>query len=345
MKLKNYFFLWAFLCLNTIYAQKNHLVSVAQKVNVVESATHLNFGNHNDYVKIQGINLANSPITIEFYAKINNPYQAGYVLSQGVEAYSQQLQIGFRNGLFHFSFFGNDLFISNYNSDANWHHWACVYDPATYVRSVYQDGVLVGQNSTSPYQGSGDLLLGLRTLYNNTGFFGDLDDLRIWNVARTSAEINSNKECELVGNETGLLAYYKFNQGDAYGNNVGISSLLDATSHGYHGTFHSFNLSGSQSNFLSGSPVSNCTVLNTANFNIDTDITIFPNPTLGSVEVNLKSLTNVTVSVYDVSGRELIHKSLSAKENRIDISNLKSGMYSFIIKSTEGTTVKKILKN
>ncbi|NIJ45505.1 hypothetical protein FHR24_001973 [Wenyingzhuangia heitensis] len=345
MKLKNYFFLLTFLCLNNAIAQNNTLTSATQKTNAVEQATYLNFGSQNDYVRIPGISINNSSLTIEFYARIYNPYQAGYILSQGVEAQNQQLQIGFRSsGEFHFSFYGNDMFIPSYNRDSNWHHWACVYDISSGLRSVYQDGNLVGQSGTSPYVGTGDLLLGLRTLYNNTGYYGDLEDLRIWNVVRTSAEIISNKECELVGNETGLLAYYKFNQGESRGYNRGIASLLDETANAHNGTFHSFHMSGSQSNFVAGSPVSSCTVLSTSNINLTSELQLSPNPTTGIVNVNISNLTNVSVLVYNLNGKEVFNTVLSKGENSVDISHFQSGMYSFKITSAEGIVVKKVLK-
>ena len=47
----------------------------------------------------------------------------------------------------------------------------------------------------------------------NIFFKGDVDEVRIWNVARTAQEINSTKDVELSGRENGLIAYYNFNGG------------------------------------------------------------------------------------------------------------------------------------
>jgi len=41
---------------------------------------------------------------------------------------------------------------------------------------------------------------------------GYLDDIRIWNVARTQSEIQDNMYIELTGNESGLIGYWKFNE-------------------------------------------------------------------------------------------------------------------------------------
>ncbi|MFZ1987607.1 MAG: LamG-like jellyroll fold domain-containing protein [Minisyncoccia bacterium] len=56
---------------------------------------------------------------------------------------------------------------------------------------------------------------------------GLLDDVRLWNVARTGTEISNNKSTELVGNETGLAAYYKFN--NAYSDTTSNGNNLTAS--------------------------------------------------------------------------------------------------------------------
>jgi hypothetical protein len=81
------------------------------------------------------------------------------------------------------------------------------------------------------------------------------DELRIWNVAKTPAEIQASMSNELTGNETGLVAYYNFNQGITAGNNAGITSLNDKTSNAYNGTLHNFTLNGATSNWVAGVPL------------------------------------------------------------------------------------------
>ncbi|HBK84747.1 MAG TPA: hypothetical protein DDZ53_01795, partial [Firmicutes bacterium] len=44
-------------------------------------------------------------------------------------------------------------------------------------------------------------------------FNGIIDDVRIWNIARTQQQIRDNMNKELVGNESGLVGYWKFNEG------------------------------------------------------------------------------------------------------------------------------------
>lgn len=78
-------------------------------------------------------------------------------------------------------------------------------------------------------------------------FDGDIDEVRIWDRALSCTEVDEQRNCELDGNEDGLIAYYQFNQGAAGGNNTGISELEATT--GPNGTLINFALMGESSNF------------------------------------------------------------------------------------------------
>jgi hypothetical protein len=41
---------------------------------------------------------------------------------------------------------------------------------------------------------------------------GGLDEIRMWNVARTQAQIQAAMAVELTGVEAGLVAYWRFNE-------------------------------------------------------------------------------------------------------------------------------------
>ncbi|WP_055446591.1 LamG-like jellyroll fold domain-containing protein [Lacinutrix mariniflava] len=234
-------------------------------VYVGELATHLNFDGVNDYVQVpSGINVENISFTVEFYSKRASNNTDSYVLTQGNEANSNLLHIGFRNNNdFTFAFWDNDINIpaANYVADNEWHHWSCVYNITDNSREVYQDGVLVGSDSgVVPYTGSGILQIGAKNS-NQYLFNGDLDDIRIWDVAKTADQINAGKNCELQGNETGLIAYYKFNQGLDANDNTSVTILTDATSNANNGTLTNFALTGTTSNWISGSPVATGSII------------------------------------------------------------------------------------
>jgi hypothetical protein len=71
-----------------------------------------------------------------------------------------------------------------------------------------------------------------------------------WNRPLCQDEIQAHMNCELMTTETGLVAYYKFNQGIAGGSNTGVTTLTDSGPNGLHGTLNDFALSGATSNWV-----------------------------------------------------------------------------------------------
>ena len=135
-----------------------------------------------------------------------------------------------------------------------WHHLAATYDGASI--KLYINGALAASMAqTGAITTNGNPL----ALGNQTGFSeyfgGYADEMRVWNVARTQAEIQSNMNKELdPATQTGLVSYYTFNQGIAAGTNTGLSRVMDQKGNN-NGTLNNFALTGAGSNFLS-QPVS-----------------------------------------------------------------------------------------
>ena len=94
-----------------------------------------------------------------------------------------------------------------------WYHVAGVYNGTS--MKIYVNGIMQSEISvTDPINiSTNELDLGENPEWTNRMFKGKLDEVRIWNIARTDAEIQSAMNNELVGDETGLIAYYNFNEG------------------------------------------------------------------------------------------------------------------------------------
>lgn len=89
-----------------------------------------------------------------------------------------------------------------------WFHIACVYDGQT--KSIYMDGVRVASTAHHGKRESG----GVSFQIGDDDFVGLIDEVRVWNRARTSTEIARDMKRKLAGNQPGLIAAYSFDQGD-----------------------------------------------------------------------------------------------------------------------------------
>jgi hypothetical protein len=148
-----------------------------------------------------------------------------------------------------------------------WQHYSCVAD-ASGVR-IYKNGVLnassaIGISSGIRSNATAQLHIGKDVRYaTNVGRNANasFDELRVYNVAITAEQVNGRKNCELQGSETGLVAYYKFNQGNDASANPTVVSLTNSVSGGANGTLNNYALSGTTSNWLAGSPVTTGSVI------------------------------------------------------------------------------------
>jgi Concanavalin A-like lectin/glucanases superfamily/Secretion system C-terminal sorting domain len=81
---------------------------------------------------------------------------------------------------------------------------------------------------------------------------GPMDEGRVWNIARTQAQIQADMSNYFLSTSTpGLVANYKFDHGSAGGNNAGVTTLINSVAPGSNsGTLTNFALIGSTSNWL-----------------------------------------------------------------------------------------------
>lgn len=115
-------------------------------------------------------------------------------------------------------------------NDGNWHHIAASFDGTT--RNIYMDGIMLGSDNPSGHNISAGTTCFLGGGGYQDPFKGSLDEVRVFTMALTQAEINSSKNCEIPANTPGLSAYYKFNQGLANQNNNIITHFTDASPNG-----------------------------------------------------------------------------------------------------------------
>ncbi|MFD6248855.1 LamG domain-containing protein [Streptomyces roseolus] len=108
-------------------------------------------------------------------------------------------------------------------------HIAATFDGTT--AKLYVNGKQAGSAALpfTPVTGV-HTLVGKRSSGGTDSFFnGDLDELRIWNRVRSAAELTTDLNNRLIGNEAGLVAYYRFDEGTG-------TTAHDQSDHAGHGT-------------------------------------------------------------------------------------------------------------
>ena len=142
-------------------------------------------------------------------------------------------------------------------NDSIWHHVAAVYDPSTTTKHLlFIDGqpATSGNLTTAVNTTISGLRIGQRVDGAN-GFEGEIDEVRVWNVALSDSAISAHYNNEICTPPSNLVAYYSFNQGVAYGTNSTTTTLTDGAGTN-NGTLNNFALSGTTSNWTQGASLS-----------------------------------------------------------------------------------------
>ena len=210
--------------------------------------------------------------------------------------------------------------------DNTWHHVAVTLNGGSTITTnavkMYVDGQLISTGSGSKlWQHGGNIRIGRNggTKFHTgddgggESFYGDIDEVRIWNVERTASQIADAKDGTLNGDETGLVAYYNFqensgttaNDSQTLSNNDGTISNASWTSgpnlsnmSGSSYTNTTLSLSGYENNQLlvnSNLTLSNVTVNGPGSIAVDGNLTIESGSVIKK-NVSLICAGNLTVS-------------------------------------------------
>ena len=250
--------------------------SVTMTVNLPPAAA-LNFDGSNDYVDIPNSTSLNSygttgELTIEYWV---NPVSNGFfnILSKrpsnNVGGFCVENWDGSSLDMAHYLYTSAGWQWVNFAYTANtWQHIAITAKQGDALR-VYKNGVLQGTRSLAgqTFTLTSNALRLMASTETGLDRFarGSLDEVRIWSRALAQCEIQNNMNGELGNGQTGLQAYYKFNQGFANTNNTGVTSLTDASGNNNTGTLYNFGLTGTTSNWAAPGGVTTGTTAPTVN--------------------------------------------------------------------------------
>ncbi|MDQ3110384.1 MAG: T9SS type A sorting domain-containing protein [Bacteroidota bacterium] len=234
-----------------------------------------------------------------------------------------------------------------------WTHVAARWTAATNTTEVFFNGVL---QATSAGGGSSTGTSGLMTLGTRPGggtqyFNGALDEVRVWNEARTVCEIRDNMNHSITGTQTNLVVNYDFNQGTGGGNNTGITNLPDISGNSFNGTLTNFGLTAATSNWIisgatvttSGNPVNGVSVSQSVSICSGGSYT-FPD---GSTQTNITATLSQLSTLQTVGGCDslitttvAINPTYSVNESAMVCSG---GSYTFPDASTQSNITAQVM--
>ncbi len=170
-----------------------------------------------------GVALAagNSAHTVEAWIQVNTLPSANFrpLLLGNPSAGAHQWQVN-ADGKLYIGVFGGDIASSPSLpvSLGTWMHVAAAYDPASSAMSIYLNGQPYATKTLAGLNLQGiPLTLGTPP-QGGTYFNGAMDEVRVWRTTRTATQISGSYLERLRGEETGLVAYYPFDE--AAGNTI-----------------------------------------------------------------------------------------------------------------------------
>ncbi|ETR71414.1 MAG: hypothetical protein OMM_08141, partial [Candidatus Magnetoglobus multicellularis str. Araruama] len=203
------------------------------------SGMALDFPGTNEYISLglidnsDPIALVNSEFTFSLWIKpdlTGDSYQR--IIDKTTSSASQYALLVHTDGLLELKVNGiSKAKMINPVEAGVWQHFAITSDGSSYT--CYLNGIQASITSSSyesPADQDGYISIGKSYRYADRIFNGQLDDVQIWNKRLTQDEIRQHMCQKISGNESGLLAYYPFDQ------NFG-TTLNDISGNGYHGTF------------------------------------------------------------------------------------------------------------
>jgi hypothetical protein len=181
--------------------------------------------------------------TIEFFVKTTqsagastgNWYSGQGIVDAEVGGFNNDFGISMGNGKLLFGVGNPDVSVrSKFKiNDGLWHHVAATRNKTTGRIVLFIDGIPhdSATGNTASLTAATNIAIGqLQTGINP--FVGTLDELRIWNVAKTGSQIRSTINATVAGTASGLVGYLRFDAatGNTFQNLVNAASVLTMNS-------------------------------------------------------------------------------------------------------------------
>jgi hypothetical protein len=196
-------------------------------------------GNTNSLVSVPGFGnrVSSGELTIEFWQFAASPRLCGTIDINGGSATNRIVVHSPWQGVVVFDFGnwttqGRLAYTPADNLIGSWQHFACVVSQSGNYMRIYRNGILEAQKTGMTPFTPGNYTLGIG--FGNSGpegFHGFIDEVRIWNRARSQREIQRDMHAVLQGNERGLIGYWRL---DEWGN---PATAIDSSPSGANGSY------------------------------------------------------------------------------------------------------------
>lgn len=241
---------------------------------------------------------------------------------------------------------GSTLTANNTTSlrDNTCHHIAVTRDIVTRTLAFYIDGNPAGTarwnnvdlNNTNPLRIGNWLFQSNAQIYP---FQSVIDEVRMWKVKRSATEISSWYDKSLLGNENGLIAYWKLNEGFGQTiNDFGINAL-----NGFLGSTTTIDGNDpvrTPQYAMCSNIARKGNVFETIEENASTDATLYPNPANELINIRLpRNSEIISIKVLDMQGKQLLQLGAAYT---IDAAQLSNGFYMVELQTTEKTSRHKL---
>ncbi|TAL69734.1 MAG: T9SS type A sorting domain-containing protein [Bacteroidetes bacterium] len=232
----------------------SRIYDTTRRVYIFDGESALDFNNRDGYAEVQAstpVNLFNR-LTIEAWIK---PKSGGRGYFGRIADKSNFLFYIGGDRSIRFTFTNDSNKTSNVFTDRNkinfnvWNHVAVTYDGDSNVR-FYVNGLQIVDTIYKTQNLPRGLIkdnsqIALR-FGNNSDlsrpFDGSIDEARFWNIERTQKELIQNMNTNLIGNEPGLVGYWRFQEGNGATTkdetkNKGEASVYSDWRQGWHNSY------------------------------------------------------------------------------------------------------------
>jgi mannosyl-glycoprotein endo-beta-N-acetylglucosaminidase len=225
----------------------------------------------------------------------------------------------------------------------NWHHIAATYNGSD--MKIYVDGDLIAEDNRPSFNirnAPNNLLIGESPGFPGRVFNGTIDEVRIWNIARTQSQIQSTMNYLLTEEyysapDSGLAGYWRFDEGAGqtttdlsfFGNNATLGSSIDPDVNDPDWVESTVIILGLEEEDIILQPPSSIALYQN-----------YPNPfnPTTSIRYEINSTQLVELTVYNVLGKEvaaLVNREQNPGTYSVtfDASSLSSGVYFYVLKA------------